>query len=64
MYSHGMTLALIAGGGLAGPVTAMALRQAGVDACVYEAYDRGADGVGAFGNGLRRSSAVSTPVRP
>lgn len=43
-----MTLALIAGGGIAGPVTAMALRKAGIDATVYEAYDRAADGVGAF----------------
>lgn len=43
-----MTLALIAGGGIAGPVTAMALRKAGIDATVYEAYDRTADGVGAF----------------
>lgn len=43
-----MTVALIAGGGLAGPVTAMALQKAGIDATVYEAYDRTADGVGAF----------------
>lgn len=48
MYSHGMTVALIAGGGIAGPVTAMALQKAGIDATVYEAYDRTADGVGAF----------------
>ncbi|MEU6262127.1 FAD-dependent monooxygenase [Saccharopolyspora shandongensis] len=40
--------ALIIGGGVAGPVTAMALQKAGIDATVYEAYDRGADGVGAF----------------
>jgi FAD-dependent urate hydroxylase len=40
--------ALIIGGGMAGPVTAIALRKAGIDATVYEAYDRGADGVGAF----------------
>ncbi|GAB1508157.1 FAD-dependent oxidoreductase [Actinophytocola sp. KF-1] len=43
-----MTVALIAGGGIAGPVTAMALRKAGIDATVFEAYDRAADGVGAF----------------
>jgi len=43
-----MTLALIAGGGVAGPITAMALQKAGIDATVYEAYDRTADGVGAF----------------
>ncbi|MDH2426893.1 FAD-dependent monooxygenase [Sphaerisporangium sp. TRM90804] len=40
--------ALIIGGGIAGPVTAMALRRAGVDAEVFEAYDRGSEGVGAF----------------
>jgi FAD-dependent urate hydroxylase len=40
--------ALIIGGGMAGPVTAIALRKAGIDATVYEAYDRSADGVGAF----------------
>ncbi|HEX6683282.1 MAG TPA: FAD-dependent monooxygenase [Candidatus Limnocylindrales bacterium] len=40
--------ALIIGGGIAGPVTAMALRCAGLEAVVYEAYGRGSDGVGAF----------------
>ncbi len=40
--------ALIIGGGMAGPVTGMALKQAGIDSTVYEAYDRAADGVGAF----------------
>lgn len=40
--------ALIIGGGVAGPVTAMALARAGIDSTVYEAYDRTADGVGAF----------------
>src|SRR5262245_43752236 len=49
MYSRNMTKrALIIGGGIAGPVTAMALREVGVDAVVYEAYGRGSDGVGAF----------------
>ncbi|MGI5485356.1 FAD-dependent oxidoreductase [Microtetraspora malaysiensis] len=43
-----MTKALIIGGGIAGPVTAMALRQAGIDSDVFEAYDHGSDGVGAF----------------
>ncbi|MEU7877545.1 NAD(P)-binding protein [Microbispora bryophytorum] len=32
----------IIGGGIAGPVTALALRRAGVDATVYEAYPTGA----------------------
>jgi len=40
--------AIIIGGGVAGPATAMALQRAGIDATVYEAYDRTADGVGAF----------------
>ncbi|MCZ0983021.1 NAD(P)/FAD-dependent oxidoreductase [Streptomyces diastatochromogenes] len=38
--------ALVIGGGIAGPVAAMALRQAGIEASVHEAYDSTADGVG------------------
>ncbi|WP_433515315.1 FAD-dependent oxidoreductase [Nonomuraea sp. CA-143628] len=38
--------ALVIGGGIAGPVTAMALQKAGIDAAVYEAYEKTADGVG------------------
>ena len=34
--------ALIIGGGIAGPVTAMALQRAGIEPVVYEAYDKGA----------------------
>lgn len=48
MVNSMTTKALIIGGGVAGPVTAMALRKAGLEATVYEAYDRAADGVGAF----------------
>lgn len=40
--------ALIAGGGIAGTATAIALRQAGIDSVVYEAYPSGGDDVGAF----------------
>nr|BFE80963.1 hypothetical protein GCM10020093_035640 [Planobispora longispora] len=40
--------ALIIGGGIAGPVTAMALQRAGIDGEVFEAYDHGSDGVGVF----------------
>jgi len=40
--------ALIIGGGVAGPVTAMALQHAGMDSVVYEAYAGGADDAGAF----------------
>jgi FAD-dependent urate hydroxylase len=38
--------ALVIGGGIAGPVAAMALQRAGIEARVYEAYDGVADGVG------------------
>jgi 2-polyprenyl-6-methoxyphenol hydroxylase-like FAD-dependent oxidoreductase len=40
--------AIIIGAGITGPVTAMALRKAGIDATIYEAYQRTADGVGAY----------------
>src|SRR5262245_3698574 len=40
--------ALIAGGGIAGTVSALALKKAGLEPVVYEAFDRDADGVGAF----------------
>ncbi|MGV9360215.1 FAD-dependent oxidoreductase [Amycolatopsis sp. NPDC003731] len=43
-----MTKALIIGGGIAGPVTAMALQKAGITSVVYEAQEPGADDVGAF----------------
>jgi 2-polyprenyl-6-methoxyphenol hydroxylase-like FAD-dependent oxidoreductase len=38
--------AVIIGGGIGGPVAAMALQKAGIDATVYEAHDGVADGVG------------------
>lgn len=38
--------AIIIGGGIAGPVAAVALRRAGIEATVYEEYPRMADGVG------------------
>lgn len=72
MYSHTMTKArnvLIIGGGVAGPATAMALQQAGIDSTVYEAYDRTADGVGAFltlavnGMDVLRTLGLSEQVR-
>ena len=54
--------ALIIGGGVAGPVAAMALQQAGVDSVVYEAYAGGADDAGAFltfaSNGLDALRAI------
>jgi len=54
--------ALVIGGGVAGPVAAMALRQAGIDSVVYEAYAGGADHAGAFltfaSNGLDALRAI------
>ncbi|MGH3921371.1 MAG: FAD-dependent oxidoreductase, partial [Pseudonocardiaceae bacterium] len=38
--------ALVIGGGIAGPVAAMALQKAGIEATVYEAYEHTADGIG------------------
>lgn len=38
--------ALVIGGGIAGPATAMALQKAGIEATVYEAYDSTAEAVG------------------
>jgi 2-polyprenyl-6-methoxyphenol hydroxylase-like FAD-dependent oxidoreductase len=43
-----MSTALIVGGGVAGPVAGMALRRAGIDAIIFEAYPSGADEAGAF----------------
>ncbi|HEY4215934.1 MAG TPA: NAD(P)/FAD-dependent oxidoreductase, partial [Gemmatimonadaceae bacterium] len=39
--------ATIIGGGIAGPIAAVALRRAGISATIYEAYPGTADGVGA-----------------
>ena len=54
--------ALIIGGGVAGPVAAMALGRAGMDPVVYEAYPGGADDAGAFltfsSNGLDALRAI------
>ena len=38
--------AAVIGGGIAGPVTALALRRAGIEATVYEAQENTADGLG------------------
>lgn len=43
-----MTTALVIGSGVAGPVAAMALQRAGIEATVYEARSGRADDVGAF----------------
>ena len=58
---------LIAGGGVAGPVAAMALQRAGMESVVYEAYAGGADGAGAFltfaSNGLDALSTIDAHHR-
>jgi FAD-dependent urate hydroxylase len=43
-----MTRALIIGGGVAGPVAAMALQRAEIDAVVYEAYPQSTEEVGSY----------------
>jgi FAD-dependent urate hydroxylase len=43
-----MTKALIIGGGVAGPVAAMALQRAGIEAVVYEAYPQTTEEVGSY----------------
>lgn len=61
--------ALIAGGGIAGPVAAVALQRAGVEATVFEAYDAPADYAGLFlntaSNGLDvlRTLGIDVPSR-
>src|SRR4051812_36230782 len=59
--------ALIIGGGIAGPVTGMALRKAGLDGEIFEAHERSAEGVGSFltvaVNGLSALRAVDMDPR-
>ncbi|GAA2790519.1 FAD-dependent monooxygenase [Kitasatospora paracochleata] len=68
--------ALVIGGGIAGPVTALALHRAGIEATVFEAYESGAEGVGGVfmvaPNGLaalrivgldEQVAAVGQPIR-
>lgn len=43
-----MTTAAVIGGGVAGPVVAMALQRVGVEAVIYESRTRDADDIGAF----------------
>jgi len=54
--------ALIIGGGVAGPIAAIALQRAGIDGVIYEAYSGGADDAGAFltfaSNGLDALRAI------
>jgi FAD-dependent urate hydroxylase len=63
-----MTRALIIGGGVAGPVTAVALQRAGIDAVVYEAHVPTTEEVGSYltvaTNGIDalRAIGADTPV--
>ena len=54
--------ALVIGGGIAGPATALALQKAGIEATVYEKYPSSAEGVGGIlmvaPNGLRALSII------
>ncbi|MFE7289505.1 FAD-dependent monooxygenase [Streptomyces noursei] len=47
-HGGGIRTALVIGGGVAGPVVALALRKAGITATVHEAYPTAADGIGAW----------------
>ena len=61
--------AIVIGGGIAGPVAALALQKAGIEATVYEAYANAADGVGGMlglaANGFDALAAIDLdgPVR-
>ncbi len=58
--------AAVIGGGIAGPVTALALRKAGIEATVYEGYQESADGIGGMlmvaPNGLDALKVVGIDV--
>ncbi|MBD0695512.1 FAD-dependent oxidoreductase [Streptomyces sp. CBMA123] len=60
--TRGSKKALVIGGGIAGPVTALALRGAGLEAEVFEAYETSAEGIGGTfmiaSNGLAALAAV------
>lgn len=53
--------ALIIGGGIAGPVTALALRKAGIEATVYEAYPPQSNGIGG-GLGLAANGLAALEI--
>jgi 2-polyprenyl-6-methoxyphenol hydroxylase-like FAD-dependent oxidoreductase len=59
--------ALVIGGGIAGPVAAMALQKAGIQATVYEAHPRSAEGVGIFltlaSNGIDALRTIDADTR-
>jgi FAD-dependent urate hydroxylase len=59
--------ALVIGGGIAGPVAAMALQRAGIQATVYEAHPRSAEGIGIFltlaSNGIDALRTIDADAR-
>ena len=59
--------ALVIGGGIAGPVAAMAPQRAGIQATVYEAYPRSTDGTGIFltlaSNGIDALRTIDADTR-
>jgi 2-polyprenyl-6-methoxyphenol hydroxylase-like FAD-dependent oxidoreductase len=59
--------ALVIGGGIAGPVAAMALQRAGIQATVYEAHPHGAEGIGIFltlaSNGIDALRTIEADTR-
>jgi FAD-dependent urate hydroxylase len=59
--------ALVIGGGIAGPVAAMALQRADIQATVYEAHPRGAEGIGIFltlaSNGIDALRTIDADTR-
>src|SRR4029453_2665396 len=56
--------ALIAGGGVAGPVTAMALQRAGIEAVVYEAHVPTAGEAGSYLTVATRGPAALRAIGP
>jgi FAD-dependent urate hydroxylase len=59
--------ALVIGGGIAGLVAAMALQRADIQATVYEAHPRGAEGIGIFltlaSNGIDALRTIEADTR-
>jgi FAD-dependent urate hydroxylase len=59
--------AVIIGGGIAGPVAAMALRRAGIHATVYEAHAHSAEAIGIFltlaSNGIDALRTIEADTR-
>jgi FAD-dependent urate hydroxylase len=59
--------ALVIGGGIAGPVAAMALQRADIQATVYEAHPRSAEGIGIFltlaSNGIDALRTIEADAR-